>query len=494
MKNSIMKRLVLYFAVTLIIFAAAMGLMFTLLFANTMSRQNKADLQKRAETIAGTLVEFMEGNFASSKKGHGGSGHGGFSAFLNLTDDIAMGKVWLVDQDTNLITSDSHDSSVTYDALPPEGDRLIQNALNGKTGFSESFSSLVGSKTITVCVPATGSDGSILAAVLLHASVNGMQSSIANGLWILTFSVFAALILSIAIAVLLSRRFIAPIKSISQTAGNMADGDYRQKTGIQSSDEIGELANTIDRLSMQLLNAQNHREAMEQERMAFYSDISHELRTPVTVILGSLETLQDKKINDEAKVQEYYGQMIAEANYMRNMVNDLLDFSKLQNKEYHLETELLNLSDILSDVVRGMRRIADQKSVTIDYRNPNPLIEFSGNYEKLRQMFLIVMDNAVKFSPGHSIVTVHAETSEELTLIRICDQGPGIEPGEIPHIFDRFYRSNSKQNPGGTGIGLAIAKQIADRHHIHIHVKSQPDNGTCFEFIIQGKSHIFHSP
>ena len=134
-----------------------------------------------------------------------------------------------------------------------------------------------------------------------------------------------------------------------------------------------------------------------------------------------------------------------------------------------------------------MRRIADQKSVTIDYRNPNPLIEFSGNYEKLRQMFLIVMDNAVKFSPEYSVVTVQAETARELTLISICDQGPGIEPGEISHIFDRFYRSNSKQNPGGTGIGLAIAKQIADRHHIHINVKSQPDNGTCFEFIIRGK-------
>ncbi|MGF6375350.1 signal transduction histidine kinase [Clostridiales Family XIII bacterium PM5-7] len=487
MKRSITKRLVLYFTCTLLAFAVIIGLTFTAIFTNTMTQHNKSDLQKRANTIATTLSTFLDDNilsFGEQGLGNGqGQGRGGFGAFLKFVDDIAMGEVWLVDKDTQLITKGQQSTEIAQNSLPPEGIQLIQSALQGEIGFGESFSEAIGQKSITVCVPCYGSDGTVLGAVLLHAPVEGMQESVQSGLGTLAFSVAVAFILSALIAILLSSRFIRMIKKIGNAAKKLADGDYGLKTKIQQEDEIGELAKIMDILSERLLVAKNQHTQLEIERQMFYADISHELRTPVTVMRGSLEALRDGKVKDEEKRQEYYSQMISETEYMQNMVNDLLDFSKLKNPEYPLEIVPLNFSDILSDVIRSIRRISEEKNVRIAFENSHAT-KIQGDYEKLRQMFLIVLDNAVKFSPNGEVISVNSSKKNGQVTISICDKGKGISEADLPHIFDRFYKDKSEQNSTGSGIGLAIAKQIADRHGIEINVSSHVNKGTCFEFVM----------
>lgn len=486
MKSNITKKLIWYFTAALLVFAVIIGVVFTILFADNMEQHNKNDLQRRADTIALTLSEFLEGGSLSGDnqgQGHGkGNGQGGFGVFLKLADDIAMGEVWLVDMENNLIQG-NHEASIPYSELPEDGEILIQNALQGETGYSESFSEIIGTKSITVCVPAYGSNGAVLAAVLLHAPTEGVEESITSGLWVLGLSVCIALTLSVLLAVLLSNRFIQPIKRMNQAAKKMAEGDYKQKMQLGQTDEIGQLAHTLDELSERLLIAQTQQERLEKERQEFYGDISHELRTPVTVIRGSLETLRDGKIQSEEKKLKYYDQMITEAQYMQNMVNDLLDFSKLKNPDFVLETEPVNLSDIVSDAVRGMRRIAEQKQVIIQLDNPFSYIEIMGDYAKLRKMFLIVLDNAVKFSSEKQAVKVEVCGENQGYKVCITDHGPGIAPEELPHIFQRFYKDKSVTNQSGTGIGLSIAKQIADRHKINIVVDSKVNQGTCFSFV-----------
>lgn len=494
MKGSMTKKLILYFTVTLLVFAAVIGILFSVLFTSNMTQHNKADLEKRANRISQTLSGFLEGNSLSGEqeKGHSGKGQGqgGYGAFLKFMDDIAMGEVWLVDKDTNLITRGDHGTAVTYDTLPQGGDKLIQNALEGEVGYSESFSELVGQKSITVCVPSYSAKGEVLAAVLLHAPIEGMEESVESGLWILILSLLVALLLAVCMAVILSKKFIGPIKNMNKTAKQLAKGDYNQKTDIVQQDEIGELAQTMDELSERLLLAQTQRERLEKEKQDFYADISHELRTPITVIRGSLESMRDGKIKEAEKQQEYYTQMITETNHMQHMVNDLLDYSKLRNPDFVVETELLNLSDVLSDTLRGVRRIGERKHIKITYDNPFAIIKTVGNYEKLRQMFFIVLDNAVKFSVENGVVSVTVKQEKEGYVVQVHDDGAGMREEDIPHIFDRFYKESSKQNENGTGIGLAIAKQIADRHKIVISVSSQEGKGTDFYFTFKGPEMI----
>lgn len=488
MRGSITKRLIFYFAGTLVVFAVIIGVVFSVLFTRTMTEHNKTDLKKRADTIAETLSGFLQGESLSGGqgKGHGAGekGQGGYGAFLRLADDMAMGEVWLVDSGKNLITNEMHSAGKTYGSLPDEGEALIDAALGGTVGFSESFSEAVGARTLTVCVPAYGKDKTVLAAVLVHAPMNGMQASLQSGLWILAVSLMAALVLSIVMAVLLSGRFIRPLKRIGVTAQKLADGDYSQKTGVRSADEIGRLAESVDILSDKLLKAEQRRADMDKEQQAFYADISHELRTPVTVMRGSLEAMRDGKIGEESRREAYYEEMISEAAYMQHMVNDLLDFSKLKNPDFNLSMEELNLSDVLSDAVRSMRRVAEKKQITLRYENPCALLRVNGSYEKLRQMFSIILDNAVKFSPQGDTVSALVTAEGSMCTVRIEDRGPGIDEKELPHLFERFYKGAAKQNPGGTGIGLAIAKQIADRHGIVIRVISKAGQGASFCFAI----------
>ncbi|MDL2310688.1 cell wall metabolism sensor histidine kinase WalK [Peptostreptococcaceae bacterium OttesenSCG-928-C18] len=487
MKSNITKKLILYFTTILLTFAIIIGILFTVIFANNMTNHNKSDLKQRAERIASTLSDFLENTSSVSKgKGHNGMGnnHGGFNAFLNFTDDIAMGEVWLVDKNLDLISKNSHNSNVTYDNLPSDADTLIKKALNGETGLSESFSDIVGEKTITVCVPAFDSNNNVIAAVLLHAPVEGVNASIANGLLILVVSVLIALALSLFVAIILSKHFINPIKSLNTSAKAIALGNYDEKIHVRQNDEIGELASTMNDLSRKLSVAKNKQELLEQEQQNFYSDISHELRTPITVIRGTLEMLKDNKFLDESKKQMYYEQLIIETEYMKKMINDLLDFSKLKNSDYILEKTPLNIIDVLSDATRSMRRVADEKNIEIQLNNNLSSLNLEGNYEKLRQMFLIVIHNAIKFSPKNDFISISVNNEYDKYKISISDNGIGIDLKDMPNIFNRFYKSDSNTNKEGTGIGLAIAYQIAKRHDIEIKVNNIKGHGACFEFIL----------
>ena len=474
MKQSISKRLIGYFTGTLLLFAVVIGAVFAVLFTRTMEQHNRDDLQKRAEMIADTLASFLQGQSFSNS--HGEHGQGGYGAFLNMVDTIAMGEVWMVDKDGSLITG--HDQAVQ--ALPPYGEVLVENAWEGNVTFSTSFSETLGSQTVTVCVPVWDQSGEVMAAVLLHAPAQGMQQAMQAGLWILLLSTVVAAFLSVSAAILLSRRFTKPIRQIGITTRKLASGQYDEKTNVQSRDEIGQLAKDVDELAQKLQLAKEQQERLEKERQAFYTDVSHELRTPVTVMRGSLEALRDGKVEKEEERQAYYDRLIDETAYMQHMVNDLLDFSRMKNPDYHLDMQGLNLPDVLSDAVRSMRRVGEKKQVSLVLTNPYPILVVTGSYEKLRQLFLILLDNAVKFSPPHTQVEVSLEPDGDAYQVRVRDHGPGIEEKDLPHIFERFYRAKSGQNTGGTGIGLAIASQIAQRHGFSLSAENCKGEGACF--------------
>ena len=178
-----------------------------------------------------------------------------------------------------------------------------------------------------------------------------------------------------------------------------------------------------------------------------------------------------------------------------------LELSRLQNTNFKIEKSELNLADILKEAVRSMQRIAEQKQVTILLENEAGNVCFFGDYGRLRQMFMIILDNAVKFAPADSAVSVKMyyeekgfreekesrgkkeDSEKEKLVISISDRGSGILPEELPYIFDHFHKERSEQNKSGSGLGLPIAKQIAERHQIAIKCESNARDRTSFSFI-----------
>ncbi len=480
MKHKITYRLIGYFSAVLLLFSLIAGLLFWVLFAWHTAEIHEAELKERAVSIADTLSEF------SQKGGYRGRGKsGGYGAYLRFIDEIAMSEVWLADEHAQTIQVCQTNSSLSYSDLPAGAEELISQVFVGNVVSNTEFSPLLDVPSITVGAPVYDAEGNTTAAVLLHSPIYGISSAQRDGILILVFCILTGLFLAFVLSILLARHFISPLRKIGQAADRVMKGDYSARTKVRQNDEIGALAGNIDGLFVQLSDVEEERKKLDKMRQDFVSNISHELRTPVTVIKGSLEVLENGLITDPEEMQEYFRQMSSDTAHLQRLVNDLLELSRLQSTNFKIEKSKLNLADILQEAVRSMQRIAGQKHVEIRLENEAGNVCFFGDYGRLRQMFMIILDNAVKFAPSGSAVSVKMRyAGKEKLMISISDCGSGILPEEIPYIFDRFYKERSEQNKSGSGLGLPIAKQIAMRHHITIQCESNARDRTTFSFII----------
>jgi len=216
-------------------------------------------------------------------------------------------------------------------------------------------------------------------------------------------------------------------------------------------------------------------------RMDFFANVSHELRTPITVVRAYTESLIDGVITDDQKKQQYYDKMLLECKSMERLVGDLLTLSKMQNPDFEVEKEPINLVQIFDELIRSVHMIEEEKNIKIEIAKDKDAYMMFGDYDRLRQMFLVILDNAVKFSPDNSTIYIGIQQFEHIT-ISIRDEGIGIPCEELSSIFEKFYKSKLRQNAKGSGLGLAIAKQIALKHGGDISVKSQVGVGTEFIF------------
>ncbi len=483
MNYRITQKLVLFITSLLLIFSVIMGLSFSVLFNRHMVDFHRDDMAKRAEIIASTFSEYLGTTSGTGGHGMGMSGMRGFMPYLQVIDDIAMGDVWIVDENEEFILM-GRNSQINYRELPEAASDVIEAAMEGEVSFSEDFSDVLGVRTLTVGAPVPGNTET-QAVVLLHAPIGGMESVTLSGLRIFGISSLVALILSSMLAVLLSMMFVRPLKKMTVAASRLGEGDYTAKTDIRQNDEIGDLARTLDTLSERLEEASRESERLEQSRRDFISSISHELRTPVTVLRGSLEALKDKVIKDPKQVDEYHEQMLLEILALQRLVDDLLSLTKLQNPDFKMQMEELNLTEVLTDVVRSMGTVAKDRDITIEYKNPHEFLSYYGDYGRIRQMIMAVLDNAVKFSKPSSRVGVEISCTDEECRVMVEDNGQGIQKEDLDRIFERFYRHKGAETFTGTGLGLSIVKEIADRHGILIDVTSIPSERTVFTFIFK---------
>lgn len=477
MRHKIAFRLALSFLLLTLASALVIGVVFTFMFRDHVVTAKKEEMLAQARAAATTLSQ-------DTWSGAMGMGRGGpqrerFGSALQLLDDMSLGHTWIVDESLQLITAGRGAHAPSYAQLPQDADAVVREVFAGNTVFSEQFSGLMDAATLTLGYPVVR-NGQVSAALLMHEPVSGISQAFVNGSSMLMYSLLAALALSALISVPLAKRLVRPLQQMKTTALRLAQGDYQAQTGVRSRDEIGELAQALDTLSLRLEEARQESDRLEKLRRDFIANISHELRTPVTVIRGSLEALSEGVVSDPDQMARYYGQMLAESRQLERLVNDLLDLSKLQSVDYHLQMDQVNLVDVLSDAVRSGRQMAQEKQVTIALTMPDEPVPIQGDYGRLRQMVLILLSNAIKFSPEGKTVEV---TLRDRTLW-VADRGPGIDPAVLPHLFDRFHRTRSEDNKEGSGLGLAILKEIADRHGIAVQLDNREGGGMLAELTL----------
>ncbi len=487
MKNKIAVRLTLYFAGVLVVFALLLGAVFHQVSKKDIVATKEREMLLRAHKIA----ELLGDNTDMTEKHFGGSGASG--KFIRYLDKVSQETVWVVDgsRSLNMDVKERHkhkrgeraenaghivpkDPKEAYAKLPPHVKEKVEEGFKGKEFAVEEYNSFLEGIMLTVGVPVSDDKGQVKAVVLLHSPVAGLQEAARSALRILGISLVAGLLLAFALSVILSWRFTEPLGKMKKIAERLAERDYSARNNIVQEDEIGELAQTLDVLAERLEVADKESRQLESMRKEFIANISHELRTPVTVIRGSLEALKDGVVADKAQVEEFYEQMHRESLFLQRLINDLLELSRLQNADFPMDKELLNFYDVLQNAIRSGRQLAAAKNIgiTTDYSGIEYMLR--GDYVRLRQMLLIFLDNAVKFSADGAEI----EISFDGDKLVIKDHGCGMESEEALHACDRFYKTRNEQNKNGSGLGLAIAKQIAERHGIALAISSAPGVGT----------------
>lgn len=492
-KNKIALKLMLCFTGVLVVFALIMGGVFYQFFKEHTVEMKQRSMRSQAKRIASAISS----NLPILEQHHGD----GFakSNFVNFIDNLNQEIVWVVDSERNLnvnkermarrqqwrkkhaqaqnhpLPEPPQDPRDAFARLPKHIKERVEKCFAEGEEFSvEEYNLWLNDIMLTVGEPVYDAQGKVKAVVLLHSPRQGLNKAVWEGLQILLMSLVAALALVMVLSLLLSWRFTRTLNIMRDNAEQLADRHYDVRNKITQKDEVGELARTLDVLAERLQLADEESQKLERLRREFIANISHELRTPVTVIRGSLEALRDGVVTEPEDVTEFHEQMYKESLFLQRLINDLLDLSRLQNMDFPIEKETLNLVDVVQDAVRGSRRMGLEKELEIKSTVDREIYLLHGDYGRLRQMLMIFLHNSIKFSPTKSSIEVELKGDR----LRIIDHGCGMKAEDVPHAFERFYKTRNEQNKSGSGLGLAIAKQIALRHDMDLSLASELGKGT----------------
>ena len=276
------------------------------------------------------------------------------------------------------------------------------------------------------------------------------------------------MVVGIILSFLFAKSFSRPISIMEQNAFMLMKGEYAVRNNIKKNDELGQLGSTLDILAKQLETASQQEEKLNKLRQDFVANVSHELKTPVTVLRGSLEALVEGIVKDEELVSQYHLQMLQETIFLQRLVGDLLDLSKLQNADFPIDMYPMVFQEVLLDTIRSIEPLAKEKNITVHKDISKDMFEIVGDYGRLRQMLLIILNNAVKFSTENGEIKIMLANNKLL----IKNTGSSILEEDIPYIFHKFYKARNENNKEGTGLGLAIAKEIALRHKMDISARN----------------------
>jgi two-component system OmpR family sensor kinase len=288
----------------------------------------------------------------------------------------------------------------------------------------------------------------------------------------------SVLLLALLLSPLIIGRALRPLKQMSDTAGKLAAGDYKQRVTVpKASDEIGTLAVAFNQMAAGIDHAFEVRRRSEEQMRHFVADASHELRTPLTSIAGYIDVLGRRDVVDAETLQTSLAAMQQESARMTRLVNDLLTLTRFESGKPTTRRPVM--------LDQFVNQALDELSLTdkgaVESRDLQPGVTVTADPEALKQVVTNLAQNALKYAPG---AEQHWSVFQEdgRAAIRLQDAGPGISRQDLPHIFERFYRGEKARDrsTGGSGLGLAIARSIVEAHQGTIEAASEPGKGATF--------------
>jgi len=278
---------------------------------------------------------------------------------------------------------------------------------------------------------------------------------------------------------LLTRR----IRKMSTAVKAFENGEMDRRIDVKSSDEIGELAKSFNKMADTLVLNMGKLKNTDKQRRDLVANISHDLRSPLASIQGYLETIMLKKDHIKPEEREHYLDIIIKnTNQLNKLITDLFELSKLDARQIKPQPEPFSIAELAQDIVLKLKPTAERKHIHLKLETNEFIPMVYGDIGLVERAVTNIIDNAIRYTGKNGEVTIHVHRANKHAEIDVEDNGPGVPTDQLPHLFDRFYRLEKSRNrsDGGSGLGLAIAKKVLDIQKIPLTVESKVNIGTKF--------------
>ncbi|MFL0198754.1 ATP-binding protein [Clostridium sp. WILCCON 0269] len=582
-KKNITFKLTIGFLAVIIISTLLIGIIALSIFKNKIYEVKRNNMKKHSIEISKILKPYMPKDIKRKE----------FTDIISLIDSIDNAEIWIIDLNGNIITtSNSNNSNLIYinnaDINKLYGS-IIKKVLTGSDEYGEMYNPYYGEYMMTTAISIKNDNNNIIGAVILHSPLSDLSNSMNKFFIYLIFALLGEIFLSGFIGYYFSKNITKPIKIINSSALKLARGHYGIKTNIYQKDEIGELSNSFDLLSLKLkytigklfeektklsnvLTSMNEgilamdknfniininqsalnllspkdtksrtsisstlsklniledfnfsiinnakknlareylnkilnfsispiknnsnkviggviliqdiseKEKLEQMRKDFISNVSHEFRTPLTVIKGNLESIIDGMTKPKY-IRNTCITLLKETNRLERMVKDLLNLSKLESGKLDINFSELDVNMIINDTLRNLSLLINAKSINLQLSLEDNLPPLFSDYDKLKQLLIIFLDNGIKFSQNKGCLNIQTYAYGNNIFIVIEDNGIGIPEEQIQYLGEKFFKADKSRtsNTEGTGLGLSIAKKLVKVLNGSFSVESNLKKGT----------------
>lgn len=345
------------------------------------------------------------------------------------------------------------------------GRRVPPNVLNSGTPIE------VNGRLVGILIPGGGPPPPIRDALLGQRNDFLARTSRA-----VVLAALGATAVSLLLGLVLARTLTRPVQELTTATRAVAQGELNQQVSVHSDDELGQLARAFNQMSADLARAQGLRRQMT-------ADVAHDLRTPLSLILGHAEALSDGVL---PPTQETLHVIHDEARRLNRLIEDLRTLSLAEAGELSLAPRPAAPRDLLARTVNAHAPAAQQKAITLQQEAAEGLPAVFADPDRVAQVFDNLLTNALRHTPPGGTITLTATETAAAVQFSVMDTGPGIPTDDLPNVFERFYRADKarQRGEGGSGLGLAIAKSIVAAHNGRIWAESTPDTGTTFSFTL----------
>lgn len=329
-----------------------------------------------------------------------------------------------------------------------------------------------------------GSEGSIFIISKVKSLIN------ISFLWdMLIALIFIMIFTALMLIRWINSHMIAPINTLNKAMQNIADGNFDYRISTPQKGEIGELYKNYDDMRLRLKETTEERLRQEEKSKELISNISHDLKTPITAIKGYVEGIMDGVADTPEKVDKYVKTIYNKANDMDKLINELTTYTKLDANKIPYNFQRINLSDYFEDFREEIGLELEDRKIIFNYSNlvePDTII--IADPEQLKKVINNIVGNSIKYldrTDGEIDVRILDEV--DAIRVEIEDNGKGISARDLPYVFERFYRTDASRNSskGGSGIGLSIVKKIIEDHGGYIWATSKEGEGTCMHFVLR---------